>query len=133
MATPLVSIITATLNAERGLPYTIASLEAQRGASFEWLVVDGASTDGTRALLERHASLIAWWASEPDAGVYDAWNRGCAHARGEWLLFHGAGDELVAPDTLASFSRHLAGAHPRHDLVYGRLRHISEAGRRDLD
>jgi hypothetical protein len=133
MAAPLVSIITATLNAERELPHTIASLAAQRGASFEWIVVDGASTDGTPALLERHAALIAWRTSEPDAGVYDAWNKGCARARGEWLLFLGAGDEFVTPDTLAWFSRALATAHPAHDLVYGKMRHISEEDRRDLD
>ena len=133
MATPLVSIITSTLNAARELPHTIGSLASQRGASFEWIVVDGGSTDGTVALLERHAGQIARWTSEPDAGIYDAWNKACPHARGEWLLFIGAGDEFVAPDTLASFSRHLAAAHPAHDLVYGRMRYFSEPGRQDLD
>jgi glycosyltransferase involved in cell wall biosynthesis len=133
MPAPLLSIITSTLNAERELPYTIASLAAQRGASFEWIVQDGASTDGTAALLQRQGGLVTFWASEPDAGIYDAWNKVCARARGEWLLFLGAGDEFVAPDTLASFSAHLSGAHPAHDLVYGKLRHISEHGRRDLD
>jgi glycosyltransferase involved in cell wall biosynthesis len=133
MATPLVSIITATLNAERDLPYTIASLAAQRGASFEWIVLDGASTDGTRALLESHAGLVSYWASAPDAGIYDAWNKGCPRAHGEWFLFLGAGDEFVSPDTLAAFTRHLERAHPAHDLVYGKMRHISEHGRSDLD
>ena len=133
MATPLVSIITSTLNAARELPRTIASLASQRGASFEWIVVDGASSDGTVALLERHADQIARWTSEPDAGIYDAWNKACPHARGEWLLFIGAGDEFVAPDALGSFSRHLAAAHPAHDLVYGRMRRFSAHGRRDLD
>ena len=133
MATPLVSIITATLDAARELPHTIASLASQRGASFEWIVVDGASRDGTVALLERHADQIARWISEPDAGIYDAWNKGCAHARGDWLLFLGAGDEFVAPEALASFSRHLAAAHPAHDLVYGRMRRFSAHARQDLD
>jgi glycosyltransferase involved in cell wall biosynthesis len=133
MPAPLISIVSATLNAARELPYTIASLAGQRGASFEWLVVDGGSRDGTLALLEARPELVAHLLSEPDAGIYDAWNKGCARARGEWLLFIGAGDEFIAPDTLASFSRHLAGAHPAHDLVYGKLRHISEHGRRDLD
>jgi glycosyltransferase involved in cell wall biosynthesis len=133
MPTPLLSIITSTLNAENALPYTIASLAGQRGASFEWIVQDGASTDGTIALLTRHAGLIALWASEPDGGIYDAWNKVCGRARGEWLLFLGAGDEFISTDTLASFSAQLVGAHPAHDLVYGKLRHISEHGRRDLD
>ena len=132
MAPPLVSIITSTLNAARELPHTIASLASQRGASFEWIVVDGASSDGTVALLERQAGQFARWTSEPDAGIYDAWNKACPRARGDWLLFIGAGDEFVAPETLASFSRRLALAHPAHDLVYGKLRHISEESRRDL-
>src|ERR1700741_4805153 len=102
MPAPIVSIISATLNAARELPYSIASLAAQRGASFEWIVVDGGSRDGTQALLEPKPARIAWWTSEPDGGVYDAWNKGCARARGEWLLFLGAGDEFATSDMLAA-------------------------------
>ncbi|HUF82819.1 MAG TPA: glycosyltransferase family 2 protein [Burkholderiales bacterium] len=132
-AAPLISIITSTLNAVEQLPHTARSIAAQRGARFEWIVIDGGSTDGTQALLRQHEHLIARWLSEPDAGIYDAWNKACALARGEWLLFLGAGDEFPAPGTLAELSRHLAPAHPDHDLVYGRLIYISQAGRRDLE
>jgi glycosyltransferase involved in cell wall biosynthesis len=129
----MISIVTATLDAAAGLAHTLRSVAQQRGASFEWIVVDGGSTDGTVDLLKRHENLIAHWLSEPDSGIYDAWNKACALARGEWLLFIGAGDEFVAPDTLAGFSAHLALAHPAHDLVYGKLRYISPVGRVDLE
>lgn len=133
MTAPLVSIVTATFNAARELPFTVRSIAAQRGASFEWVVVDGGSSDGTTALLARNEPLVARWISEPDRGIYDAWNKGCVLARGDWLLFVGAGDELVAEDTLARLAPQLAAAHPAHDLVYGKLRYISSLGRRDLD
>lgn len=129
----MISIVTATLDAAAGLAHTLRSVAQQRGASFEWIVVDGGSTDGTVELLSRHEHLIARWISEPDTGIYDAWNKGCALARGQWLLFLGAGDEFAAPDALSNFSAHLAGAHPAHDLVYGRLRYISQLGRVDLE
>jgi glycosyltransferase involved in cell wall biosynthesis len=129
----VITIITSTLEAASVLPHTLASVAQQRGAAFEWIVVDGGSTDGTVDLLRRHEGVVSCWTSEPDAGIYDAWNKACARARGDWLLFIGAGDEFAAPDTLALFSARLAGAHPRHDLVYGKIRYISPAGRMDLE
>jgi glycosyltransferase involved in cell wall biosynthesis len=129
----MISIVTSTLDAAADLAHTLRSVAQQRGASFEWIVVDGGSTDGTVELLRLHEHLVARWISEPDSGIYDAWNKGCALARGEWLLFLGAGDEFAAPDALSNFSAHLAGAHPAHDLVYGKLRYISQVGRVDLE
>jgi hypothetical protein len=132
-AAPQISIITSTLNAVEQLPHTARSIAAQCGARFEWIVVDGGSIDGTQALLRQHEHLIPRWLSEPDAGIYDAWNKALALTRGEWLLFLGAGDELAAPDTLAGFSGHLAAARPAHDLVYGKMTYISPGERRDLE
>jgi glycosyltransferase involved in cell wall biosynthesis len=129
----VISIVTSTLDAVGTLPHTLRSLAAQRGADFEWLVVDGGSRDGTVDLLQANAGRIAWWTSEPDGGFYDAWNKALARAKGDWLLFVGSGDEFAAPDTLARFSEVLAGAHPEHDLVYGRVRYVSALGRVDLD
>jgi glycosyltransferase involved in cell wall biosynthesis len=130
---PLISIITSTLDAVDALAHTSGSVATQRGASFEWIVIDGGSKDGTLPFLRRHEHLIARWLSEPDAGIYDAWNKACALARGEWLLFLGAGDEFAGPDTLAVMSGHLAAAHPAYDLVYGKMIYISQSGRQDLE
>lgn len=130
---PPLSIITATLDAAEQFSHTLRSVAAQTGARFEWIVADGGSKDGTVGLLRSHPQLITRWLSEPDAGIYDAWNKACARARGEWLLFLGAGDELVAPDTLASFLPYLALAYPAHDLVYGRMWYISPVARVDME
>jgi glycosyltransferase involved in cell wall biosynthesis len=129
---PVISIVTATLNAAAFLPHTLESLARQRGASFEWIVADGGSTDGTLELLRAHAGLVQW-TSAPDRGIYDAWNKACDRARGDWLLFLGAGDDLVGPEALAAFAEPLAQAHPAHDLVYGRLRYLSPRDRVELE
>lgn len=130
---PLVSVITATRNAVAGLPFTIASLRAQTCSTFEWLVADAGSTDGTVDLLRKNQDLISWWVSEPDAGIYDAWNKACSHARGEWLLFLGAGDELAQPETLECCAPYLAEATGEAVFVYGRLELLSEETRIPLE
>jgi glycosyltransferase involved in cell wall biosynthesis len=108
-------------------------MAGQRGASFEWLVVDGGSSDGTAALLVQSGTVVSRWISEPDRGIYDAWNKGCAMARGDWLLFMGAGDDFPSADTLERFSPHLNGARGDHDLVYGRLIYLSQGERRAVE
>jgi hypothetical protein len=118
---PRISIITATFNAAAQLPYTIHSMREQTSRDFEWIVVDGDSTDGTRALLHENEDLISRWISEPDQGIYDAFNKGCALARGEWLLFLGAGDELSSRDTLSECKNMLEAVPQATVLAYGRL------------
>lgn len=130
---PLVSVITATRNAVAGLPFTIASLRAQTCPAFEWLVADAGSNDGTVDLLRKNQDLISWWVSEPDAGIYDAWNKACRHARGEWLLFLGAADELAQPETLERCARYLVEEGGGRVLVYGRLELLSQENRVPLE
>ena len=131
-AAPLVTIVTATMNAAAALPHTMRSLREQVGATFEWLVVDAGSSDTTVELL-RDSEDIACWISEPDEGIYDAWNKACRRARGEWVIFIGAGDELAAANVLERMAPDLSAAHPRFDLVYGRVQYVSERGRRVLE
>ncbi|NEV63010.1 glycosyltransferase family 2 protein [Thiorhodococcus minor] len=119
MSTPTLSIITATHNAADQLPYTIRSIREQRTDDFEWIVIDGASTDNTVNLIKAHADLVSFWVSEPDLGIYDAWNKACAVAKGEWLLFLGAGDQLRAPDTLDTCIRRLGDLDTRVRVAYG--------------
>jgi len=125
----VVSIVTATLNAAVGLPRTMQSLRAQAGASFEWIVVDGGSTDGTLALLDANRDLVSVLATCTEPGVYPALNTGVELARGEWLLFIGAGDELAHPRALADASVLLAPAYPCHEMVYGRIQLIEQGSR----
>ena len=97
---PTVSIITITYNAERFLERTIQSLVAQQATDYEYILIDGASTDGTLAIVRRYERHITHWISEPDKGLYDAMNKGLHRARGEYVWFMNAGDELHDPQTL---------------------------------
>jgi hypothetical protein len=130
---PRVSIITATFNAAAQLPYTIRSLREQISHDFEWIVVDGGSSDGTQSLLRENEDLISRWISEPDQGIYDAFNKACAMARGEWLLFLGAGDVLAAPQTLEECLKYIAGVSADTTLVYGRQTLLSPVERTPLE
>jgi glycosyltransferase involved in cell wall biosynthesis len=89
---PTVSIITAVLNQAGAMEKTLASVHSQDYGAIEHIVIDGGSTDGTVALLEQ--SPAVQWCSEPDEGIADAFNKGIAKARGDYLYFIGAGDYL---------------------------------------
>ncbi|MCB1532941.1 MAG: glycosyltransferase [Alphaproteobacteria bacterium] len=111
---PLFSLITVTLNARAGLQKTQCSIAAQTSKNYEWIVIDGASSDGTQEWLE---SMSARFISEPDYGLYDAMNKGIEKARGHYLLFLNAGDELAAPDTLQAITDFIGARKP--GFVYG--------------
>ena len=98
---PTVSIITITYNAERFLERTIQSIIGQQATDYEYLIIDGASTDGTLNIIRKHENQITNWISEPDAGLYDAMNKGLRRARGQYVWFMNAGDELYDPQTLS--------------------------------
>ena len=102
MPAPFFTIITATRNAAATLPRLLESLACQTCREFELIIQDGASQDGAVAVAEAwRARLPALhMASEPDAGIYDAWNKALARVRGQWVLFLGADDRLADAHTL---------------------------------
>lgn len=127
-ASPRISVITVCFNAQAVLPATLASLRAQTAAGqAEWVVVDGASTDGTAEWLRGQRPDV--FVSERDRGIYDAMNKAIALARGEWLYFLNAGDafadERVLADLLAEADR-----DPRAELMYGDVLYFGDAGER---
>lgn len=111
------SIITVTRNHLAGLEATARSLNDQRFRDFEWIVIDGASTDGTIDFLKRHPHTD--WISEPDGGIYDAMNKGIDRAGGDYLLFLNAGDVLAGANVLERVAQALNGALNGADIVYG--------------
>lgn len=111
------SIITVNLNNREGLRKTIDSVVGQTFRDFEWIVIDGGSTDGSRELIERYADHFAYWVSEPDKGIYNAMNKGIRVAQGEYLQFLNSGDRLVDERTLERCFAHEFTA----DIVYGDL------------
>ena len=106
MPDPILTIITVCYNSIDVLPATMDSLVSQTWSRFEYVVVDGASTDGTVGLLKdnqirfEEKRIPFHFISEPDKGIYDAMNKGVCMANGKWLLFLNAGDLLAAPDVL---------------------------------
>lgn len=134
-ARPAVSVVIPTLNSAGTLARLLQSLEAQTFRDFEVLVSDGASQDATVELARSAAAALPRLRvdSRPDAGVYDAINRGVVLARGQWVIVLGADDWLHAPDTLERAWRTLSRTPA--DLVYGDVRMMArlagvEAGAR---
>ena len=84
MSKPLISIITATYNDKLQLLKTSESIKESTYRNIEWVVIDGLSTDGTFEWLKSNTDVVRKWVSEPDCGIYDAWNKGLAKAEGEW-------------------------------------------------
>jgi glycosyltransferase involved in cell wall biosynthesis len=92
---PLISIITVVFRAQQDLPALIESVAHLKQDNVEFIVIDGGSTDGTCELLSQYGSVIDYWVSEPDKGIYDAMNKGIAVARGTFLFHLNAGDRLL--------------------------------------
>ena len=88
------SIITICFNNRDGLERTIKSVISQTWRDFEWIVIDGGSTDGSKELIEHYQDQFSYWCSEPDKGIYNAMNKGIEHAKGEYLQFLNSGDIL---------------------------------------
>lgn len=97
MTAPTLSIITVCLNAEHVIGETLQSVSTQTTADFEHLVIDGASTDGTLDVIEKHLTPRTRLVSERDSGIYDAMNKGAGLARGRYLVFLNAGDRFETP------------------------------------
>ena len=90
--------------------------------------MDGGSTDGTQDIIKSFAGSIAYWESEADRGISDAWNKALKHVRRSWIHFLGADDYLWSPDVLEQLSPHLASARPQFRVVYGRVASVTERG-----
>lgn len=99
---PKITIVTVTYNCVSILEETIRSVAGQDYPDKEYIVIDGASTDGTVDLIKKNERAITRWQSQPDAGIFDAMNKGLALATGEWIIFMNAGDLFYAPHTLSS-------------------------------
>jgi len=124
---PQLSICTVTFNAAAELPRALASVAAARRdfADCEYLIVDGASTDDTCAVIAQNRTVVDRWISEPDRGIYDAMNKAAHLARGDYVYFLGADDELEP--SLGVVAPHLDGAA----VVYGDVWLAGEGRRYD--
>ncbi len=111
------SIITVNKNNAEGLERTIQSVINQTFKNFEYIIIDGASNDGSVEVIKKYANKIDYWISEPDTGIYNAMNKGIKVAKGEYLLFLNSGDWLVNENVLGE----VFSIGFDEDIVYGDL------------
>ncbi|MBL7729173.1 MAG: glycosyltransferase [Dinghuibacter sp.] len=121
---PVISIITVCFNEREHIEQTINSVLNQTLAGIEFIVIDGASTDGTTEIIERYRNRIAYYSSEKDKGIYDGMNKGLKQATGEYILFLNGGDVLAANDVLEKTFATQTGA----DAWYGEVQFLDEQG-----
>lgn len=113
---PFLSIITINYNNCIGLEKTIQSIISQTFKDFEYLVIDGASNDGSLEVIQKNNTALHFSVSEPDTGIYNAMNKGIKASKGKYLLFLNSGDLLNGTSALNDFINHpdFSG-----DIIYG--------------
>jgi len=122
---PGISIITVVYNAVDILEPTLLSVLNQSYPHIEYIVVDGASKDGTLELIKKYEHRIGKWVSGKDKGIYDAMNKGLELASLDYVLFLNAGDILKSENTIKDLFENYKGA----DIYYGRVELIDQSGK----
>lgn len=123
---PKFSIITVTYNAASVIEPTLASVAAQSYRNFEYLLIDGGSTDDTVAKAKASGIEFAHIVSERDNGLYDAMNKGIKLAEGDYLCFLNAGDAFHSSDTLERIVATIPEGNSLPDVLYGETAEVDE-------
>jgi glycosyltransferase involved in cell wall biosynthesis len=119
---PKLSVITIVYNNASAIERTMLSVLNQTYNNIEYILIDGASTDGTKEIIETYQSRLAHFISEQDKGIYDAMNKGLALATGDYVLFMNSGDEIYAVETVAE----VFASAPSGDIYYGETEMFDE-------
>ncbi|HEY5435219.1 MAG TPA: glycosyltransferase family 2 protein, partial [Candidatus Limnocylindrales bacterium] len=125
---PRISVIIAVRNGTKTIQRALDSVFEQTYDDIGVVVMDGASTDGTQAILERNTARIAFWRSEPDGGIYQAWNKALDHVTGDWICFLGADDRYHASGAMAAIAEALVADQLQHRVAYGSVHVIRPDG-----
>lgn len=107
MYKPKITIIMAVYNRVDKIEQCISSVINQIYDNLEYIIIDGGSTDGTVDIIKKYDDKIAYWCSEPDKGIYDAWNKGLAHATGDYINFIGSDDAMYGYSAMTNIVVHL--------------------------
>lgn len=124
---PKFSIITVCFNAVSTIENTIKSVISQDSSDYEYIIVDGLSTDGTCELIDKYAGQYSniRYISEKDQGLYDAMNKGLAMARGEYIEFLNSGDTLFESGVLSRIAKYCSA---KKEILYGNITYVNPDG-----
>lgn len=125
---PLISIITVTYQAEDTVGKTMRSVASQTWKDYEHIVMDGASTDGTKNIVKQYLTHRTRFYSSPDSGIYDAMNKALKVAEGEYVLFLNAGDIFADSNVLERFAR-VTKSENIPDIIYGQTLLVDNTGK----
>jgi glycosyltransferase involved in cell wall biosynthesis len=115
-------------NGKATLQQCLDSVTQQTYAHVELIVIDGGSTDGTVDLIRANAQQVTYWISEPDRGIYNAWNKALAQAKGEWVCFLGADDYFRDAQVLNQMAEQLVLVPSEIRVAYGQIMLLNNAG-----
>lgn len=127
-AMPLLTVIVAVYNGRTTLQKCIDSVVQQTYPNKELIIIDGGSKDGTVDLLEENRDRFSYWISEPDRGIYNAWNKALEHAQGEWVCFLGADDYFWDATVLERMAARLVMLPVNIRVAYGLIMLIGTGG-----
>jgi glycosyltransferase involved in cell wall biosynthesis len=120
---PLISIITVVRDGVKMLEKTILSVINQTYTNIEYIIIDGASTDGTLDIIKKYSNNIAYWISEPDGGIYYAMNKGIDLVTGDWINFMNCGDTFTASNVIENIFKN---KYSKYDILYGDSTEITD-------
>ena len=133
MKRPLISIITSTYNSAKTLNDTLVSVLNQTYSNIEYIIVDGASTDGTVEILKaqqqqfKNNNIRFKWISEPDTGIYNAWNKALKMIAGDWVVFIGSDDYFKNNTVFEEMLPFLNQSEENGcNYVYGKIEHVDK-------
>lgn len=125
---PLISIITASYNSEKTIANTIESILSINYKNYEYIIIDGGSTDSTCFLIKQYEPLFNGklkWISEPDNGIYDAWNKALRIMDGDWCCFVGS-DDMLLPDSLSLYAQ-IINENPEIEFISGKVQLVTSS------
>lgn len=117
---PLFTIITVVLNQEKYIEQTIKSLLQQKVKDFEYIIIDGGSTDRTLDIIKKYSKKISYWVSQKDKGIYYAFNKGMTLAKGKYIGILNS-DDLYTKNALNIIKRYIL-KYPEKDFIFGSVK-----------
>ena len=124
---PLISVIVAVYNGAKTIQRCIDSISDQTYLNKELIIIDGGSTDGTIEIIRYNQDKITYWQSEPDNGIYHAWNKALDHVSGYWIYFLGSDDYLWKNSVFEEIMPHMIKAESQDiRMVYGQVAMVTE-------